>query len=120
LPRRDLSTIREQYGDSIPQLRELRYTSWEATDRISIKLLPEAYDRYTRGAYHDLDSLNSLFHMVTMKPRFRRWFTLTFEGRYEPHELARIYRQVQSLEFANSSGAVWICVPSTVIPWLMK
>jgi hypothetical protein len=71
---RDLSRIREQYGDSIPQLREVRYTPWEATNKISIKLLPEAYDQYTRGAYYDLDSLNALFHMVTMKPRFGRWF----------------------------------------------
>jgi hypothetical protein len=118
---RDLSTIREQYGGSVPELRSLRYTPWEPTNQISIKLRPEAYDRYTHGAYHDLDSLNTLFGLVSMEARvLDRWFLLTFVGRYEPHELARIYRQVESLEFAHSTGAVWICVPSTVIPWLLK
>jgi hypothetical protein len=118
---RDLATIRLQYGDSIPELRAVTYSPWEPTNELSIKLQPEAYDRYTHGTYRDLDSLNILFGLVTMKPRvLNRWFTLTFAGRYETHELARIYRQVESLEFANPVGAVWICVPSTVIPWLRE
>ena len=117
---RDLATIREQFGDSVPELREVGFTPWQPSNEISIKLLPAAYNLYSQGAYHDLDSLNALFRLVEMKPRFSRWFTLTFEGRYQVNQLARIYREVESLEFANPPGAVWICVPSTVIPWLMR
>jgi len=96
----DLLTIRQTYGERFPRLNTLFFRSEWASSELIVLLSDEAKEEFLRGEYHDLDSLNSEFGLVSMDSLFSSLFTLRFAGRFHPVRLAEIYGEVESVVFA--------------------
>ncbi|MFZ1946989.1 MAG: hypothetical protein WAW06_05535 [bacterium] len=123
----DLTFIRAPYGDSIPELRDIRFAPYVHSNVITLELMPEAVARFEEGEFHDLDSLNAHFkvaqirvqHMSSCGPTF----TLFFNGRYDTIQLSKIYKDTPSVVWADpvpaQLGGPWLGT-ITVIPWPIR
>lgn len=97
----DLASIRSQYGDSIPQVRSLSFRPPWIIGELVVRLTQEGNDRFLRGEYRDLDSLNSDFGVTEVKHILKSVLLLKFSRRLNPYRLADIYEQVESVLYAN-------------------
>jgi hypothetical protein len=113
----DLAAIRAEYRDSIPQVNITFIPPW-VSGKIWVSVTDEAKEKIRRGQYHELDSLNSVFHLTEIDTSFRigNFVYLTFEGRFHPERLAELYKQVSSIDYAGASRLIgdW----SNVYPWV--
>ena len=114
---RDLGSIRSQYGALVPEVSTIKFQSYLVTNELLVDLWPAAYLQFERGNYHDLDSLNARYRVTRIRPLFNHWIVLTFEGRYFPPALARVYEKVPSVFLADCDGYGFFCEPSTVVMW---
>jgi len=100
-----LAIIRAQYGDSIPQLREITFKPLWVTGELFIKLTLEAREEVRRCEYHDLDFLNARLKLAQMDTTRLRsnplWVYLTFEGRLHPERLVELYGTVASVVYVK-------------------
>ena len=118
----DLRFIRTSFGDTIPELRDIRFTPYMHSNVIGLELMPEAVSRFREGKFHDLDSLNAHFKVTEVRvdnsSSCGPWFTLFFDGRYDTIQLSKIYKDTPSVLWAEAVGGWggwW--GPITVIPW---
>ncbi|MCJ7497860.1 MAG: hypothetical protein MUO78_06970 [candidate division Zixibacteria bacterium] len=112
-----LERIRAEYSDSIPQVDINFWPPW-MTNKLILMITEEAKDQIRTGQYHDLDSLNNVFHFVSMDTSLFRWISivvLSFEGRFHPERLAEVYEKISSVIYGepNSFLGDW----SNVYPW---
>jgi hypothetical protein len=105
----DLGAIRAEYGDSIPQVKEIFFWPPWVPSEVLLEVTDEAKQQIRVGQYHDLDSLNSLFNFASMDTtslRFSGLISLYFEGRLNPERLAELYLTRPSVVYAEPNGVV--------------
>jgi hypothetical protein len=117
----DLQLIRTTFGDSIPELADIRFTPYLRSNVIMLQLMSEAAVRLKNGEFHDLDSLNAHFKVSEIRVESATsTFTFFFDGRYDTIQLSKIYSDAPSVLYAESvfasGGGIW-GGPITVIPW---
>lgn len=95
-----LAAIRAQYGDSIPQLKEISFRTDWAIGELLILLTIEARELVRIGKYHDLDFLNEYLKLKKMDTCCG-WNHLIFEGCLHPEYLVDLYVPVASVEYAQ-------------------
>ena len=95
-----LAAIRAEYGDSIPQLKEISFRAKWAIGELLILLTIEARDLFWIGKYHDWDFLNEYLKLKKMDTCCG-WNHLVFEGRLHPEYLVDLYVTVASVEYAQ-------------------
>jgi hypothetical protein len=99
-----LTVIRAEYGDSIPQLKEITLRPNWVIGELLIMLTLEAREEVRRGEYHDLDFLNAhlkLAQMDTSSLGFVGYVRLIFEARLHPVHLMDLYNPVASIRYAQ-------------------
>jgi len=95
-----LKTIREKYGETIPQVDTLTFRSKWRPGMVILQVTEEAKQHIRAGTYHDLDSLNSALHLEKMDTTHfshSTWIHLIFEGRLHPKRLAELYSPIPSV-----------------------
>ena len=100
-----LAAIRAEYGDSIPQLKEISFRAKWAIGELLMTLTVEARELVRIGKYHDLDFINERLKLEKMDTtsfrRNRSRARLMFEGRLHPEYLVDLYVPVASVERAQ-------------------
>lgn len=107
----DLTAIRTKWGDSIPKLLEFRASLPNATSRLVIKVVDDAFLAIKDGTYHDWDSLNELFGVINTVPSPDNSglmansngydITLDFDFRIHAESLAVAYESLPGVQFAR-------------------
>ncbi len=119
--RDDLALIRTSWRESIPQVDSISFQRHLHSDYLSVVLYRDAYERFTRGEYHDWDSLNTVFHVTEVRPLSYATVFLIFRGRYYTPSLAQVYKTIPSVFITESVGAEsGYCEPSTVFAWPLQ
>jgi hypothetical protein len=114
----DLALIRAEWGDSITELNTITFQPILLSNDLAVTLSASDFERFTRGEYKDLDSLNTLFGATELRPWLYHSVRITFNGRYNMWRLAEVYQTVPSVLFAEPGDSyMFICRPSTVLPW---
>ena len=115
----NLATIRAEYGDSIPQVKEIFFWPPWVPSEVLLEVTEEAKRQIRAGQYHNLDSLNSLLNFASMDTtslRFSGLISLYFKGRLNPERLAELYLNVPSVVHAYSNG--FVGDHRNVYPWI--
>ncbi|HEX5132782.1 MAG TPA: hypothetical protein VFX92_09875 [Candidatus Krumholzibacteria bacterium] len=114
--RDDLSAIRDEYLDSIPETAIQFFPPWVVTQLI---ILPDnaTWDKIRGGEPNPVDSLNVIFHATGLDTlRFSwLWGLISYEGRLHPQRLAEIYAAQPGVIVAepNGYGGDW----DNMYPW---
>ncbi|MCK5613660.1 hypothetical protein KAR91_67970 [Candidatus Pacearchaeota archaeon] len=113
--RSDLALIRGNYLPIIPEVGITFFPPW-VPGMLLLGVTDEAKQQIRLGVYHDLDSLNTYYHLAAMDTsRNINYVKLTFKGRLHPKILSIPYGAVPSVIYAepNGFGGDW----SNVYPW---
>ncbi len=114
----DLALIRAGWGDSIPELNAISFQPYQPSNDLAVALYGDDYERFMQGEYNDLDSLNALFGATDVTPWLFNSLRITFSARYNVWRLAEVYMREHSVLWAEpGNGYIFICRPSTVLPW---
>jgi hypothetical protein len=117
----DLSLIRAEWGDSVPDVNTITYHPYLLSNDLCVSPTRAAYEQFLQGEYTDLDSLNGLFGATAVSPWLDHYLRITFDGRYSIWELAKIYESVPSVVSVEPGDAyIFICHPGTVLPLHME
>ena len=111
-----LAGVRQAYGDVVPHVVDLPFKPPWFVGTVEVQLTAEAVERYERGEYHDLDSLNASLRLNEMRRHTYNQFWLVFEGRLNPERLAEIYAEVGSVASAEAPRIRHF--GSYVVPWV--
>lgn len=114
---KQLSLIRDDHADQIPQLRDVVFEPHWASNEIRVRVTDEAVSRYEAGQYNDLDSLNASLKLMWMSYREAGSFLLRYNGRYHFHRLREMYTQIPSVVSVYPPGPGRPCSPPGVYPW---
>lgn len=106
----DLSIIREQWLDSIPQVSIKFFPYWRPS-QISFGFYPDSCVSIEAGEYHAWDSLNAFYRLDSMDFANPIWSSFcyvafTFEGRLNPMVLVDQYAGLPGLGFVYTDGSV--------------
>ncbi|MFH1756265.1 MAG: hypothetical protein ABIA59_11255 [Candidatus Latescibacterota bacterium] len=118
--RDDLAQIRSAYHSGIPEVAITFFPPW-VPGMLLLGVTDDAKRQIRLGIYHDLDSLNTLYHLADMDTsRLGRSssnsISLIFKGRLHPGVLSAQYGLIPSLIYAEPNG--WIGDWSNVYPWI--
>jgi hypothetical protein len=113
-----LARVREQFGDSIPQLNSIQFKYQYQEGVVGLILTESAIAQLRAGEYVEWDSLNTLFKVAdidTSRMEASSQVELSFEGRLNPAMLQAYYAKLAGV----SSGflGVWIEDDSNIYPW---
>jgi hypothetical protein len=112
-----LSKIRSEFDESIPQVRIGFRPPW-MPGMILLKVTDEAKGFLRRGEYRDLDSLNAALGLAEMDTSLLgaiNLIDLTFKDHLHPERLSEIYERVPSVIRAGPNG--YVGDSPNVYPW---
>ena len=102
------TAVRNEFGDSIPELNQIWYWEHWYPWEILVQLTDSATAQFRAGEYTDLDSLNTEFALTAIDTHlfFHRFYVARyiFEGNLHPERLSEIYEQVESVEWASANS----------------
>jgi hypothetical protein len=102
----DLEVIRNQWLDSIPEVKIQFYPYW-VPSRLSLGFDPLTYELVETGQYHAWDSLNEFYRVDTMSfLSDYNYVALTFKGRLNPMVLVDQYAGLPGLEYAHTDSPI--------------
>ncbi len=113
-----LASVREQFGDSIPQLKSIQFVYPYQEGTAGLIVTETAIAQLRAGEYMEWDSLNTLYKVAdidTSRMEASNQVELTFVGRLNPALLQTYYARLTGV----SSGYLGVRVEdySNIYPW---
>lgn len=93
----DLELIRDQLGDSIPQVKIAYGPPWPSGS-ITMQFEPTFLNDTASNRFHQFDSLNKLLRLDTERSSvYSSYHTMLFNGRLHPARLIEMYQRVPGI-----------------------
>lgn len=103
--RGDLATIRNVWGDTIPELDSITVRSRFATRWITLGVTDGAFEAIRAGTYHDWDSLNALFGVDWVAPsEYYPSIHVRFSPRINICRVLEVYERLPGVRWSSTFG----------------
>jgi hypothetical protein len=105
----ELTSLRTEFSDSIPQLSTTGFILPKHPSYLSIGVEDWVISSYQKGEYTAWDSLNALYRVDTIEVHDQSWpasdfVALRFEGMLNPDSLAAVYDGLPGFRYVSASG----------------